>query len=160
VDLEIQSTAPGQYGLSRRAFTIWQNNTENLYTLMSIPVEETLHYQLGKATDREIGASMKNHPPENLSAAQRMAEEWMAVEESVVGGLVDRLLESYCSLNHMAIPASKPNDSGGPLPSLYQYRYRDRGIQLVGNLGFQEALALYMQSPSTFKEQLFRQQDA
>ena len=90
VDLEIQSIAPGQYGLSRRAFTIWQNNTENLYTLMSIPVEETLHYQLGKATDREIAASMKNHPPENLSAAQRLAEEWMAVEESVVGGLVNR----------------------------------------------------------------------
>ena len=160
VDLEIQSTAPGQYGLSRRAFTIWQNNTENLYTLMSIPVEETLHYQLGKATDREIAASMKNHPPENLSSAQRLAEEWMAVEESVVGGLVDRLLESYCSLHHMAIPACKPSDSAGPLPSLHQYRYRDRGIQLVGNLGFQEALALYMQSPSTFKDQLFRQQDA
>ena len=160
VDLEIQSIAPGQFGLSRRAFTIWQNNTENLYTLMSIPVEETLHYQLGKATDREIAASMKNHPPKNLYAAQRLAEAWMAVEESVVGGLVNRLLEDYCSLHHMAIPASKPNDSGGPLPSLHQYRYRDRGIQLVENLGFQEALALYMESPSTFRDQLFRQQDA
>ena len=149
VDLEIQSIAPGQFGLSRRAFTIWQNNTENLYTLMSIPVEETLHYQLGKATDREIAASMKNHPPENLSAAQRLAEEWMAVEESVVGGLVNRLLESYCSLHHMAVPACFPGDSGEPLPSLHQYRYRDRGIQLVENLGFQEALALYMQSPSS-----------
>lgn len=160
VDLEIQSIAPGQFGLSRRAFTIWQNNTENLYTLMSIPVEETLHYQLGKATDREIGASMKNHPPKNLYAAQRLAEAWMAVEESVVGGLVNRLLEDYCSLHHMAIPASKPGDSGRPLPSLHQYRYRDRGIQLVENLGFQEALALYMESPSTFRDQLFRQQDA
>jgi hypothetical protein len=159
VDLEIKSIAPGQFGLSRSAFTIWQNNTENLYTLMSIPVEETLHYQLGKATDREIAASMKNHPPENLSAAQHLAEEWMAVEESVVGGLVNRLLESYCRLHQMAIPTSKPGDSGGPLPSLHQYRYRDRGIQLVENLGFQEALALYMENPSTFKEQLFRQQD-
>ena len=147
VDLEIQSIAPGQFGLSRRAFTIWQNNTENLYTLMSIPVEETLHYQLGKATDREIAASMKNHPPENLSAAQRLAEEWMAVEESVVGGLVNRLLESYCSLHHMAIPASIPGDSGRPLPPLHQYRYRDRGIQLVENLGFQEALATVYGKP-------------
>ncbi len=160
VDLEIQSIAPGQFGLSRRAFTIWQNNTDNLYTLMSIPVEETLHYQLGKATDHEIAASMKNHPPESLSAAQRLAEAWMAVEESVVGGLVNRLLESYCSQHHMAVPACIPSDPGEPLPSLHQYRYRDRGIQLVENLGFQKALALYMQSPSRFKDQLLRQQDA
>jgi hypothetical protein len=102
---------------------------------------------------------MKNHPPENLYAAQRLAEEWMAVEESVVGGLVNRLLESYCSLHHMAIPTSKPGDSGGPLSPLHQYRYRNRGIQLVENLGLQEALAMYMESPSTFRDQLFRQQD-
>ena len=121
VDLEIQSIAPGQFGLSRKAFTIWQNNTENLYTLMSIPVEETLHYQLGKATDREIAASMKNHSPENLSAVQRLAEEWMAVEESVVGGLVNRLLERYCTLHQMEIPAGIP-DSGKPLAFLHQYR--------------------------------------
>ena len=109
VDLEIQLKAPGQFGLSRKAFTIWQNRTENLYTLMSIPVEETLHYQLGKATDREIEASMKNHPPENLSAVQRLAEEWMAVEESVVGGLVNRVLDRYCTQHQMAIPACIPD---------------------------------------------------
>ena len=160
VDLEIQSIAPGQFGLSRKAFTIWQNNTENIYTLMSIPVEETLHYQLGKATDREIAVSMKNHPPENLSGVQRLAEEWMAVEESVVGGLVNRILEHYCILHRMAIPAWSPGDSGPPLPSLHQYRYRDRGIQLVESLGFQEALALYMESPSNFRDQLFGGQDA
>ncbi len=159
VDLEIQSIAPGQFGLSRKGFTIWQNNTENLYTLMSIPVEETLHYQLGKATDREIAASMKNHSPENLSAVQRLAEEWMAVEESVVGGLVNRLLERYCILHQVEIPACIP-DSGQPLPILHQYRYRDRGIQLVESLGFQEALALYMESPSNFRDQLFDGQDA
>ncbi len=159
VDLEIQSIAPGQFELSRKAFTIWQNNTENLYTLMSIPVEETLHYQLGKATDREIAASMKNHSPENLSAVQRLAEEWMAVEESVVGGLVNRLLERYCILHQMEIPACIP-DSGQPLPFLHQYRYRDRGIQLVESLGFPEALALYMESPSNFRDQLFGGQDA
>ena len=159
VDLEIQSIAPGQFGLSRKAFTIWQNNTENLYTLMSIPVEETLHYQLGKATDREIAASMKNHSPENLSAVQRLAEEWMAVEESVVGGLVNRLLERYCILHQMEIPACIP-DSGKPLAFLHQYRYRDRGIQLAESLGFQETLALYMESPSNFRDQLFGGQDA
>jgi hypothetical protein len=160
VDLEIQLMAPGQYGLSRKAFTIWQNHTKNLYTLMSIPVEETLHYELGKATDREIAASMKNHPPENLFAAQRLAEAWMAVEESVVGGLVARLLDHYCTQHHMAIPITILGEMRPVVPSLHQYRYRNRGIQLVEKLGFREALTLYMESPSNFRDQLFRQQDA
>jgi hypothetical protein len=160
VDLEIQSIAPGQYGLSRKAFTIWQNHTENLYTLLSIPLEETLHYQLGRATDREIASSMKNHPPENLFAAQRLAEEWMAVEESVVGGLVTRVLDRYCTQHDTAIPASVPGDWRPVVPPLHQYRYRTRGIQLVEKLGSQEALALYMESPSNFRDQLFREQDA
>ena len=160
VDLEIQSLAPGHFGLARKPFTIWQNNTRDLYTLMSVPVEETLHYQLGKATDREIEASMSQHPPENLSAAQHLAEEWMAVEESVVGGLVHRVLEHYCSLHRMAMPASVPGEKSLEVPSLPQYRYRSRGIDLVENLGFQQAMAMYMDSPSNFKDQLFRQQDA
>jgi len=160
VDLEIQAMAPRQFNLTRKPFTIWQNNTENLYTLMSVPVEETLHYQLGKATDREIAASMKNHPPENLPAARHLAEEWMAVEESVVGGLVHRVLERYCILRHMALPASDPSETLPSAPSLHQYRYRDRGIQLVENLGLQEAMTLYMNSPANFRDQLFRQQDA
>ncbi|WP_372683298.1 hypothetical protein [Desulfosarcina sp.] len=160
VDLEIRSIASGQFELSRKSYTIWQNNTENLYTLMSIPVEETLHYQLGKATDREIAASMKHHPPQNLFAAQRLAEAWMAVEEAVVGGLVNRVLERYCNQHHMVTPVSLAGEVRPAVPSLHQYRHRDRGIQLVDNLGFQEAFALYMQSPSMFKDQLFRQQDA
>ena len=160
VDLEIRAIAPGQFGLSRSGFTIWQNNTENLYTLMSIPVEETLHYLLGEATDREIAASMKTHPPENLFAAQRLAEGWMAVEESAVGGLVNRVLDGYCTRHHMAVPVSVTGEARPAVPSLHQYRHRDRGIRLVESLGFQKAFALYMQSPSAFKDRLFRQQDA
>jgi hypothetical protein len=159
VDLEIAFLAPGQFGLSRKAFTIWQNHTENLYTLMSIPVEETLHYQLGKATDREIVASLKSHPPENLVAAQRLAEAWMAVEESVVGGLVNCLLDRYCTQHQLAIPAFAFGKTGPVVPSLHQYRYRQRGIQLVGSLGFKAAMAMYMDSPSTFKDHLIGLED-
>ncbi|MBC2743313.1 MAG: hypothetical protein HGJ93_09765 [Desulfosarcina sp.] len=122
VDLEIEMLEPGRYGLKRKPFTIWQNDTKNLYTLMSVPVEETLHYYLGTATDREIAAEMEENPPENLSTARRLAEEWMAVEESVVGGLVKGVLKR---------------------------------IRLVGDLGFEDALGLYMDSPSDFRDRLF-----
>jgi len=160
VDLEIQSVAPGQFVLTRKSFFIGPTDTENLYTLMSVPVEETLHYLLGKATDREIAATMENQPPENLPAAQGLAEAWMAVEESVVGGLVNRVLEHYCTRNHLAIPSSFSDEKSQAVPPLRQYRYRDRGIRLVKNLGLQEAMALYMDSPSNFKDQLLAQKDA
>ncbi len=160
VDLEIELLAPERFGLTRKRFTIWQNHTENLYTLMSIPVEETLHYQLGRATDREIAASMKHHPPKNLFAAQRLAEEWMAVEESVVGGLVNHVLDRYCTQHHMMMPAAVPKEARSAVPALHQYRYRDRGVRLVETLGFKAAMAMYLQSPSIFKDQLLKPQKA
>ncbi len=160
VDLEIQLQASGQFELMRKPFTIWQNNTENLYTLMSVPLEETLHYLLGKATDRQIALSIEAHSPENLPEVKRLAEEWMAVEESVVGGLVDRVLESYCVRNDMAMPVLIHGVKRAAEPFLPQYRYRDKGIQLVQNLGYQEAMALYLDNPSNFRRQLFREQGA
>jgi hypothetical protein len=160
VDLEIQALGAGQFGLTRKPFTIWQNNADNLYTLMAVPVEETLHYHLGRATDHQLALSMEKHPPESLGAAQRLAEEWMAVEESVVGGLVDRVLKRYCDLHHLAIPHFDDGEKRPAPPSLHQYRYRDRGIELARNLGFQETMALYMDNPSNFRDRLLRKQDA
>ncbi|WP_319522425.1 hypothetical protein [uncultured Desulfosarcina sp.] len=154
VDLEIEAVAPGQFELARKPFTIWQNDTDNLYTLMAIPAEETLHYLLGRATDREILSHFQNRPPESLAAARNIAEEWMALEESAVGGLVDRVLRRYCGKHQ-----SKGSDLFGtnlqaPVPELNQYRYRKQGLQLVADLGFQHAMDLYMDSPSRFRERL------
>jgi hypothetical protein len=161
VDLEIESLAPGEFGLKRKPFTIWQDDTENLYTLMSVPVEETLHFQLGRATDREIFLSIKKQPPVNLSSAQKLAEEWMAVEESVVGGLVNRVLARYCDENNLVLPSAFTEETNKPsVPSLNQYKYRSQGIRLVQNLGIQATMSMYMQSPSAYRERLFAQQGA
>ena len=154
VDLEIEMVAPGKFELARKPFTIWQNDTDNLYTLLAIPAEETLHYLLGRATDREIQTHFQNRPPESLSAARNIAEEWMALEESVVGGLVDRFLRRYCGEHQ-----SKGSDLFGShlqatVPELRQYKYRKRGLQLVADLGFQDAMDLYLDSPSRFRERL------
>jgi hypothetical protein len=159
VDLEIDFLAPGQFQLKRKPFTIWQNDTENLYTLMSVPVEETLHYHLGTATDREIVKAMRVNPLESMAEAQRLAEEWMAIEESVVGGLVKGVLKRYCSRYKMKIPDLNSRDQTSVL-TLHQYRYRDQGIRLVDTLGFQDALGLYMDSPSDFRNRLFRRENA
>lgn len=154
VDLEIEALAPGQFELARKPFTIWQNDTDNLYTLMAIPAEETLHYLLGRATDREISTHFQNRPPESLAAARNIAEEWMALEESVVGGLVDRVLRRYCENRRLKWSDLCANNLQATVPELHQYRYRKRGLQLVADLGFQHAMDLYLDSPSRFRERL------
>ena len=154
VDLEIQAMAPGSYELARKPFTIWQNDTADLYTLMAIPVEETLHYLLGAATDRTLARVMQDRPPQSLAAARTMAEEWMAVEESVVGGLVEQLLDMYCAEHGISLPVPEKPRKPATNPPLAQYRYRQRGQQLVADIGFRDAMALYMDSPTRFRERL------
>ncbi|BBO70437.1 hypothetical protein DSCA_43670 [Desulfosarcina alkanivorans] len=160
VDLEIQLMAPGEYRLTRRPFTIWQNDTRNLSTLMSIPVEETLHFYIGQATDREIANAMAHHPPTDLAAAQRLAQSWMAVEEAVVGGLVNSMLAGYCTRRHVTLPGFYTGETHPAVPSLHRYRYRDQGIRLVRDLGFKDAVSRYMDNPSAFRAQLLRRPDA
>lgn len=160
VDLQIQCLAPGRFDLTRKPFTVWQNNAVSLHALMSVPVEETLHYLLGTATDREIAEALRLTPPESLATAKHLADEWMALEESVVGGLVNRVLERYCERHRKTNPLAPHGVEGPALPSLPQYRYRAQGIQLVQQLGYRKAMALYMDSPSTFRDELFRHQDA
>jgi len=154
VDLEIEMVAPGQFELARKPFTIWQNDTDNLYTLLAIPAEETLHYLLGRATDREIKSHFQNRPPENLAAARNIAEEWMALEESVVGGLVDRFLRQYCRKHQPKSSDLFGRDLQTTVPGLKQYKYRKQGLQLVADLGFQDSMDLYLDSPSRFRERL------
>ena len=158
VDLEIEVQAPGRYGLTRKPFTIWQNDTDNLYTLLAIPLEETLHYYLGQSTDRQIAASMVDQPPESLSDVRQMANEWMAVEESVVGGLVNGILGQYCS-RYSGMPVAW-QASEAAVPELHRYRYREKGLHLVERLGYRETIGLYMDSPCAFKERLFQSNGA
>jgi hypothetical protein len=159
VDLDIQWQPSGQCDFQRKPFTIWQNDTENLYTLLSVPVEETLHYVVGKATDREIASIFREDPPQTAHAAKVMAQEWMAVEESMVGGLVDRILSNYCRRHRLVLPACAEAETIPAVPSLPQYRYRRRGLRLVRDLGLETAMTMYLDSPAEYRRQLLRQQD-
>ena len=160
VDLDIQLFEGRRYGLSRRSFSIWQNHTKNLRTLLSIPVEETLHYLLGQATDRAITVVLKKFPTEDLNAARGIAEEWMAVEESVVGGMVPIILRRFCHRHRLVISPATRHPPSPASPSLPQYRYRDQGHQLVGKIGLQTAMDMYMHDPIEFRDHLLRQPGA
>ena len=160
VDLQIEMLAAGRFKLTRSPFTIWQNHTNGVSTLMAVPVEESLHYWLGAATDRQIEASMQKDPPQSLAAAKRLGEDWMAIEESVVGGLVALVLDRYCAKHRMTLPVSVGKDMHTAISTLSQYRYRAQGVRLVRDLGFQETLSMYLDSPAGFRDRLIRSAEA
>lgn len=151
VDLEIEFVAPRQVHLKRRPFTIWQNNSDDFYTLMALPVEETLHHYVGRATDHQLAETLRLTPPRNIAAVQKLAEEWIAVEESIVGGLVTRVVKDYCDKNRMDLPPMDSENTRSSEPTLRQYKYRRYGIDLVREMGFHEALTLYMNNPGDFR---------
>jgi hypothetical protein len=160
VDLEIEFVAPRQVRLKRSPFTIWQNNSDDAYTLMALPVEETLHYYVGSATDRQLAETLQLNPPRSTAAARQLAEEWMAVEESIVGGLVTRVVKDYCDKNLVDAPPMDSESRRSSEPSLSQYRYRRYGIELVREMGFHDALALYMGHPDAFRDLLVDRHEA
>jgi hypothetical protein len=154
VDLDIEYLAPGRFALQRQPFTIWQNNSDTAYNLMAIPVEETLHYYLGAATDRQIAEALRENPSMNLDMAKALANEWMAVEESVVGGLVDQVLSRYCRTYGLPFPNGGSDTTDAPVAPLPQYRYRKNGLKLVRDLGLRQTVAMYLDHPADFKARL------
>ena len=160
VDLDLRWQPSGQFDLKRKPVTIWQNDTENLYSLLSVPVEETLHYLLGKATDLEIVSAFRDFPPDTAHAAREVAQEWMAVEESVIGGLVERILRKYCRRHHPLFTAFAAAEASMVVPPLPQYRYRRRGVQLVRDLGLETAMSMYLESPAEYRRQLLQRRNA
>ena len=154
VDLEIEYLSPGRFALRRRPFTIWQNHSDLAFNLMAIPVEETLHYYLGRSTDRQIAGALKKNPTLGLEAARRLADDWMAVEESLVGGLVEQVLRGYCNDRGVAHLGLLTEVGQPQVPSLPQYRYREKGIALVRDLGLERSIAMYMDQPSAFRDRL------
>ncbi|WP_218188052.1 hypothetical protein [Desulfosarcina cetonica] len=154
VDLDIEFLDTENFRMQRRPFTIWQSNCSGLFQLMAIPVEETLHYCLGHATDRQIKGAFKQMPGLTLAAAKQVADAWMSVEEALVGGLVDRVLQRYCTRYQVLLPGLAFTQKPTKMPDLAQYRYRRQGIELVRRLGFRRSIDMYVDHPAVFKAHL------
>lgn len=54
---------------------MWQNSSRDVYTLMALPVEETLRYYVGRATDNQLAKTLRLTPPHSIGEARKLAEE-------------------------------------------------------------------------------------
>jgi hypothetical protein len=138
----------------RRNYTIWQNSSRNPYAALIVPAEETLHVVLRESTERAIEEGLKRDSVSNLDDAAKVAEEWMQVEEAVVGGVVNVLMRDFLS-------GSVPDLSGSLLAGeiegrkgFQRYKLLEKGIDAVRHMGCSVAIRLYSQNPAWFRQVL------
>lgn len=154
VDLMIESPRTGEFTLQRKNVSIWQNRTDNLYTLMAIPLEETLHYLIGEETDRIILAELKTNSYRRVDEVRKLANDWLAIEEALVGGLVRPLVRDYTQRHGIDLDATLMERSLADKEGLSQYRHREAGIRLVDHLGYLESVKMYRRDPLEFQRRL------
>ena len=93
-----------------------------------------------------------------MGEVEAVIQEWMAVEEAIVGGLVARLMPEIFARFLPAAGDQKLREALAQRDRHAQYRYLTRGIQVVVDLGLEEAVNLYKSDPLHFRD-LVRQPD-
>jgi len=135
-------------------YTIWQNSAQNPYTALMAPAEETLHILFRKYTERAIRQTLAIRDVRSKKAVQKVVNEWIAIEEAIVGGVVrvllPRILEAYLGDLLLSWIEKDLDRKAG----LTQYRYLKRGISVVEQIGYQGAIKLYSKDPSAFSDLL------
>jgi len=117
-------------------------------------VEETLHIALRDATEGAIKTRLIDQPPSTRADMEAVVEEWLAIEEAAVGGLVsallpeilDRILDGDSTAAVMRTLAERQ--------AFDKYRYIDQGIEVVNTIGIQSTIAVYLEQTDNFKAML------
>lgn len=140
----------GGFKFTRNNFTVWQNSAKNPYTALMTPVEETLHILLRENTERIIKEKIDRISVKNMENVQNIADEWISVEEAVVGGLVYALFPDFAKQYLRNLPTSLIDEDIETKYSFGKYKYLKRGISLVKSLGYEEVIRMYKEKTEEF----------
>jgi hypothetical protein len=151
---EILLEKDGGFHFIKNHYTIWQNSAKNPYTALKVPVEETLHIALRKNTEQAIQVELESQGVHHTKKIERIVDKWMAVEEAVVGGLAHALLPPFVEKYFDNLPPSLIDQDVESLRSFPKYRFLNRGIEIVENLGYRKAIEIYQEDPGVFKDLL------
>jgi hypothetical protein len=151
-DLNIHANGSVEFINSR--YTIWQNSAQNPYTALMVPAEETLHIILRKYTERAIKRTLEIREVRRQKAVQRVVNDWIAIEEAIVGGVVHALLPRILETYLGDLPSAWIEKDLEIKAGLKQYRYLEKGISVVEQIGYQEAIKLYAKDPTAFSDLL------
>ena len=135
-------------------YTIWQDSADNPYTALMVPAEETLHITLRGFTESAIEQDVGQRLHKNLKIMEKIVEDWMAVEEAIVGGIVYQLLPHILEEHFNDLSASHIEMDILAKRQFEKYRHLAKGITLVEEIGYREALRLYSKDPAAFRDLL------
>jgi len=140
----------GRVRFIRDNYTIWQNSARNPYTVLTVPVEETLHIALREHTERAIRERVELSSVKDLERMENIAEDSMAIEEAIAGGVVHALLPDFVERYVPNLSYSLIEEDMKSKGELKQYRHLKKGIQIVESLGYENALKMYSNDPIEF----------
>ena len=144
----------GNFEFEKDKYTIWQNSAANPYTALMVPPEETLHIVVREHTNRAIQKELAQSLVESVGELQNIVEEWIAIEEALVGGVVYALLPHFLSKQVRNLPPSSIDADMKFKSTLQKYRFLPKGIELVKRFGFETALKMHANAPTKVKELL------
>lgn len=133
-------------------YTIWQTTARNPFTVLSVPVEETLHIAVREHTHRAIKEQFATCAAQEAEELERIVADWMAVEEALVGGVLHALLPRFLKSHARNLPASSIAEDIESRGRFEQYQHLRRAIEVVGDLGYEDAIRMYAEDPRNFKD--------
>jgi hypothetical protein len=135
--------------------TVWKSVSANPYTVLMTPLEETLHIVLRKHTEKAILAavSAKTAIPSSTEI-QDVVEEWLAVEEAIVGGLVYSLVPDVVIRRIPDLPREWIQADLDTKANFHKYRFLPQAIKMVQGFGIMESIHNYEKDPVATRDLL------
>jgi len=146
--------ADNQFEFNRLPYTVWQNSAQNPLNVLIVPIEETLHILMRPFTEKAMRAELVQTRPTGIDQVQRIVDDWIAVEEAIVGGVVWQVLPEVCTRYVPREDADSLSNALVEREEHPQYRLLRSAIQVVADLGANDALAVYRKSPLHFKNMI------
>lgn len=150
----INLTENGSFEFTRDSYTIWQNSAKNPYTALMAPVEETLHIVLRRYTEKSIKDRIEKSTINTQKEVEAIVEDWISVEEAIVGGLVYAVFPSIVQKYLPDLPASWVESDIETKSAFKKYRHLIKGIKVVEQLGYKKSIQLYQDDPMAFRRLL------
>ena len=140
----------------RNRYTIWQNSAQLPYNALIVPIEETFHITLRPHTERAIRNEIRSSAAAGINDVEQIVEQWVAVEEALVGGLVDVFFSKIAVRYFDNYPSVEIERGLEAKLRIKKYRHLLEGIRLVKNKGYEATVDTYTRNPNKLKEILIK----
>lgn len=135
--------------------TVWKSASDNPYTVLMTPLEETLHIALRQHTEKAIRQAVISRPRKpSLAEIRKIVDDWLTVEEGIVGGLVYKLVPEMVIKRVPDLPMAWVWADLETKSRYDKYRLLPNAIEMVERIGLKESIRRYSQDPVVFRKLL------